>query len=445
MNQSGLNRGCQDRALPQSGSPARFIVAQRVLIAGFVWLTFVGLNPMAETAQSAAERVQGDSLSRVVTLGFSALAIAIIWNNRNTAIVCVRKNAILLGVVGFCLLSTLWSDYPELTIRRAMLPATMTIIATGIAVGANDIRRLHTSLFFWLIAVIVLNVLALALWPAETITDLGVKGIYTDKNTAGQVAMLVVIVGAPWMIGVRNITETIVGLTGVLVALIFLVLTESKTSMGIAVLALAIIAVLVFADHLGQRFVLFIWCAALLGVFMFLSFLALHDFDFKTTVKGLLDFDTSFTGRDSIWKFAWKCASERFWLGHGYGAFWDVGEENDPLWRVEPGNWLGDVQKGVINEAHNGYLELWLYVGLPITIVATSTIAAGMLFDIRRYLDPIATRQTKAAYCAAGLLMFVCLLYNMTEATLFSRSSGLFNLTIMLRFMAGRFSTNLAV
>ena len=85
------------------------------------------------------------------------------------------------------------------------------------------------------------------------------------------------------------------------------------------------------------------------------------------------------------------------------------------------------MQKGVINEAHNGYLELWLYVGLPITIVATSTIAAGMLFDIRRYLDPIATRQTKAAYCAAGLLMFVCLLYNMTEATLFSRSSGLFN------------------
>jgi exopolysaccharide production protein ExoQ len=441
MNQSGLNRVCQNRESPEFDSPARFIVAQRVLIAGFVWLTFVGLNPL-DNAQTAAERVEGNPLNRVITLSFSALAIAIIWNNRNTAIACLRKNAILLGVVGFCLLSALWSDFPELTIRRGTLLATNTIIAMGIAVGANDLRRLHTSLFFWLIAIIVLNFLALALWPDQATTDIGVKGISSDKNSAGAVGMLVVVVGAAWMIGVRNITETIVGLISVLVAFIFLVLTQSKTSLGIAVLALTIIAVLVFADHFGKRFVLLVWSAALIGLAVFLGLLTAHDFDLKPILNSL-NFDTSFTGRDSIWTFAWNSASERSWLGHGFGAFWDVGEANDPLMRAEPGTWLADVPKGVINEAHNGYLELWLNVGLPITIVATIAIIAGMVFDIRCYLDPTATRQTKAAYCAVGLVMFVCLLHNITEASLFTRSGVVCNLTILLRFMASRFSKTL--
>ncbi len=140
-----------------------------------------------------------------------------------------------------------------------------TIMAMAIAVGANDLRRLHTSLFFWLIAIIVLNFLALALWPAQATSELGVKGLSSDKNTAGAIAMLVVVVGAAWLIGVRNITESIVGLAGVLIAFIFLVLTRSKTSLGIAALALAIVAVLVMAERLGERFVLLVWSAALIG------------------------------------------------------------------------------------------------------------------------------------------------------------------------------------
>ena len=113
---------------------------------------------------------------------------------------------------------------------------------------------------------------------------------------------------------------------GAALSLFFLLITLSKTSIGLTVLALAVGGLFWLVQRLGFRFALVALAglAALLAGFV--GLVAVSDFDLQR-ILGAFVADTSFTGRDELWGFAWRSALERPWLGHGYGAFWDVGAE----------------------------------------------------------------------------------------------------------------------
>jgi O-antigen ligase len=189
------------------------------------------------------------------------------------------------------------------------------------------------------------------------------------------------------------------------------------------------------AEWLGYRFVLLLWVLFLCAVLALIGLLFWNDFDPMSTLSWFVS-DTSFTGRNSIWAFAYHAAQERFWLGHGYGAFWDVGPENDPLANLEPGTWLGDTEVGVINEAHNGYLDLWLNIGFPATVMVVLAYVLGMGRDFLDYINISSNRVLKSVSLAAGLTMFVTLIGNATESTLFFRGPPIFFFVMVLRFMS---------
>ena len=169
---------------------------------------------------------------------------------------------------------------------------------------------------------------------------------------------------------------------------------------------------------------------------LFSTFAAI-DFDLAKAVE-LVFTDASFTGRDELWAFAHKAASQRPWLGHGYGAFWDVGLVNDPLAKLEPGTWLADVPVGTINQAHNGYLELWLHLGLPATIVATLIVMQGLVSAAWRAIASSGSRQARAMLGGLATLLFLYLFHNFTEATLFMRGSVFFNVIMVALLVVSR-------
>jgi len=87
--------------------------------------------------------------------------------------------------VAFSLFSIVWSDYPDLTLRRGALLFLLTVIAMALAIGIKDLRSFHTYLFVGLTAIVAINLLATALAPSLAITDIGVKGLYTQKKRRG--------------------------------------------------------------------------------------------------------------------------------------------------------------------------------------------------------------------------------------------------------------------
>jgi O-antigen ligase len=287
---------------------------------------------------------------------------------------------------------------------------------------------------------VLVNLAGTALWPAQAISDIGVKGLYTQKNVAGSVAMMTLIVGVAWMARARTPVAITLGSASLLLAVLLLFISRSKTSIGLTVLALAVGGLFATVQFAGHRFAILVASATLLFLMSVMCLFIYYDFD-TDRLFGLVLSDTSFSGRDELWSFAWKSAMQREWLGHGYGAFWDVGDANDPLAKLEPGTWLGDVDKGVINQAHNGYLELWLHIGLPATIAAVIYIIVALARATVAAVSSTTTADEKSAFAAIALLLFTFLLHNLTEASLFMRGIQFFNLVLLLALLAPRAGT----
>jgi len=407
-------------------------VGHLTLLVCFLAFTFVSTQSLLP--QTPEERVAGSVFDRLFVPGMAVLALALIAARSVAAWNCLAGNKLTLSVILFCLASALWSDYPDLTLRRAALFAMLVIVAFGLAASMDDLQRFHARMFRALFAVIVANLLVTVLWPAQAITDIGVAGLYGQKNEAGLVAMLAVVVSVTYVFGARQGYERVSGLLGAGCALFFLILTRSKTSLGLTFVGLAVGAIFWVAQKGGPRFALLVFGGLSAGVIALIGLAMAADFDGQQLL-GTFVADTTFTGRSEIWDFAWCAALQRPWLGHGYGAFWDVGVANDPLHKTDPGSWLSDVAPGVINEAHNGYLELCLHIGLPMTLLAVGAVVVALFAATRK---AITARVGSAAYAMAALILLLHLLHNMTEATLFMRGASFSNLFLLLSAVVAR-------
>jgi O-antigen ligase len=407
-------------------------LAHKILLYMLLEFTYIGLTPFSEA--SVSERVEGSPLVRFVAIGMFALSLLIIFARRAETLRCIRDNWKFFLVLAVCLLSTLWSQYPDLTIRRAFLFLCISFAGLGVAVSVVDLRLFHTRLFGFLTFVIVLNLAVTTLFPAQAISDIGVKGLYTQKNMAGLVAMVAVIVAVTWAFGCKTMLGQLLAIGSAVLSSFFLVITLSKTSVGLLVVTLGFGFMFWVAQRLGPRFAILAMAAGALVVAGILGTFIFNDFEWSKVLTTYVS-DPTFTGRDELWAFAYKSAMKHPLLGHGYGAFWDVGAVNDPLAKLEPGTWLGDVDTGVINQAHNGYLELALHIGFPAMLCAVWAVISGVKAATRRAIEsPMLS--ARPAFAMIALILFVHVLHNFTEATLFMRSNPFANLVSMLIFLS---------
>jgi exopolysaccharide production protein ExoQ len=84
--------------------------------------------------------------------------------------------------------------------------------------------------------------------------------------------------------------------------------------------------------------------------------------------------DTTFTGRDVIWRFVWEQWCTRPLLGFGYSGFWT--SQDDRVHQAlswNPGS------------AHNGFLEVLVTLGLPGLIFLLAALVSGMLLARRAW------------------------------------------------------------
>ncbi len=76
------------------------------------------------------------------------------------------------------------------------------------------------------------------------------------------------------------------------------------------------------------------------------------------TFFALLGKDATLTGRTEIWSGIMQQMSEHPWRGFGYGAVWD-----DPSF-TGPKAWIGYQAHFIPADAHSGWLELYIALGL---------------------------------------------------------------------------------
>jgi exopolysaccharide production protein ExoQ len=112
--------------------------------------------------------------------------------------------------------------------------------------------------------------------------------------------------------------------------------------------------------------------------------------------------DMTFTGRTTLWSELWPTALKRPFLGHGFGGFWVLGNENRPRKESSSPPMSG----------HNGYLDVFLEMGI-IGLVIMVLVILNTFIRISRHLS------MDFDYAQLRLVLFLSiLLHNVTETSL---------------------------
>lgn len=317
--------------------------------------------------------VHGDPLMQRLWLGIYAITIILLFMRWEKAAYTVRQNKLVLLLVGLAFVSLIWSVFPWVTLRRCL--ALLGSTAFGIYLAASfkwrDLVKMLV-ITFGLSAVISLGFVLLL--PAYGIQhDIyysgAWRGIYIHKNTLGSMMTLAAIT---WLLYFFSDTKVrITGLVFLGISMELLFLSRSKTSLIMFVfLSLPLLA---YFYSIGRRrnilpvvlTILLIGSSAFLLINQPYTLKALSGLDSQKTAIAvhLNEIDLTFTGRTVLWQEVWKMIQQRPLLGYGYSAFW-LGSEGPSglIWRSmhwEPPN------------AHNGFLDLWLQLGLFGVVIFT--------------------------------------------------------------------------
>jgi len=340
-----------------------------------IWISF---HPFPSLADPPQELEAGD---RVNQIGFSLLFLALAgWSYFNAPRrLALLSRPVLLATLAWCALSVILSWEPALAARRlAFTLVVMSIAAISLLLPKNSRH------FSELLAVVVLTVLALCYLGVLLAPQLSIhqatdfvepehagewRGLFAHKNQAGAAMVLFVFVG----IFVARMRSFALGALIVVLAGIFLAFTMSKNAIGVFPLVLILSRIIAR----GRRpavgltlilIILFIFNLFSVGSVLFESIYRLNEAFMP---------DPTFTGRTEIWRAAMQYVAQRPFTGYGFSAFWGTPEIVFGL--GEHASWVN-----AASDAHNGYLNLALTIGLPGLLLTILWVVISPITDFYR-------------------------------------------------------------
>ena len=344
----------------QVALPSRPPLLAEAGFMGLLLLLLVTLHPFMPPTHStlvisAIEPVATDAsrqISFTAVFLLTCLAALLAWSPAvNRAV--PWSMAILLG---WCLLSAVWSDAPGTVFRRAALITEVSVSALlGTALLGPE--RAFARLRLVLLLVLAMNWIAIPILPAaiHQVGELDPKlvgnwrGLYDQKNVAGAVCALTILAYFFPMGRGRRWSDWLV----IAAAAAFLFMTKSKTSMSL--LPVAVAFGLIYRK--GWKTGLDRALLATAGLLVLLALGLLVALNTELITRIMQDPD-ALTGRTEIWQADIAYLKDHFALGAGFEAVFGTGGQSPLANYLHGRNWVADV-----SNSHNGYLEIFLGLG----------------------------------------------------------------------------------
>lgn len=321
-----------------------------------VWL---GVGPAGGNMQ-----LDGSPFDAAVFGLLLAAAVGVLIRRHQRTRILLVANWPILIYFFYCLVSVAWSYYPDVSFKRWIkaigdLAMVLVIVTDGQPVAA--FRRLISRVGFLLLPTSVLLIkyygdLGRAYDPSGGMSNTGVS---TNKNILG-VVLFVVSLGTLWHIVslVRSERQPNRGrqlvAQGVLLAfgIALLQMADSATSTACFVLG----GGLMLATGLRAVRKRPAWVHALcLGIVLAGGMILL--FGGESVATGALGRKSNFSGRTEIWAAVIPAAPNPI-VGAGFESFW-ISPCVHKVWSALAGWWHPED----LNEAHNGYIEVYLNLG----------------------------------------------------------------------------------
>jgi len=437
------------------------------LIASRPLTVWVGSTP------SGNAQLEGTPLDAAVYAALLALALVVLGRRRAQTSALLLANRWLLVYFGFCLVSVAWSYHPDVSLKRWIKAIGDLAMVLIIATDRNPlvaIRRTVSRVGFVLLPT---SLLFIKYFPAlgrdyDADGNVANVGVTLNKNSLGLTVLLISLV-AVWNLrsllthpsaddrGRRLLAQGALLAFGV--TLFGLAVTLNMNSLGLTVLLISLVVVsnlrsLLTLTHPGAAdrgrrllaqgallaFGVTLFgladcktCIAcfILGTFLLIACgrpaMAQQPARVHTVCVGLIALagltlalgggpglietmgrDASMSGRADIWPAALHAASNPL-IGAGFEGFWL--SPNVHLFQKEllDKGFFPPLVTG-LNEAHNGYIEVYLNLGLIGVVLLATILVSGYLNAV----ESIRRDREFGAFILASTA--VAIVYGITEA-----------------------------
>jgi O-antigen ligase len=362
------------------------------------WLTVQTTSRVASTAYS-----EGNAIDRNLLGGLMLLGVLVLTSRAKITVAFLAANIPAVLFFGYCLLSVRWSDHPDISWRRWFRGIGDLVMVTLILTEPDWVRGFRWIYVRLACVLLPLSILFFRFYPSfgrnYNIHDgqVSMTGVTDDKNALGMIAMLFSLaVGAGILDALRSKgrqrKQRLIGYSSVCAMGVYIVAgAHSATAVACLVLGGGVMF-LASKPKIAKRAVLVHGMVAAV-----LSVSALSVFA-DTGLLQLLGRNPTLTGRTMIWERCLSIVTNPL-LGAGYENFW-LGSRLAKMWEYIYG----------FNQAHNGYLEIYLNRGWVGVALLVTILVAGYrnIFRAVRRGEPGAN--LRLAY------FVVACVYNVTEA-----------------------------
>jgi O-antigen ligase len=357
--------------------------------------------------KSPDQYLDGSPLDALIFTGLLATALMVLLARGQPAGTLLRANGPLLVFFLYCAVSVLWSDYPFVAFKRwtkALGNLAMVLVVLTDPDPRAAVKGLLARTGFLLIP---LSVLLIKYYP-----ELGRgfdgwtgraynMGVGMDKNALG-IICLIFGLGSLWRVlealhsGERpRVAGPLIAHSAVLaMALWLLWMADSATSLGCFLVGGALIALRSRRGLALRPTAVHVLAAGIVSLSLFGLFL-----EPDAGLLQVMGRDATLTTRTQLWEDLLRMPGNP-WFGTGFESFW-LGERAKSLWAKY---WWHP------NQAHNGYLEVFLNSGWLGVALLGFVIAWG-------YRNVVGALHRDPELGGLRLAFFMAaVLYNLTEA-----------------------------
>lgn len=332
----------------------------------------------------------------------------------------VLCSPLLVVVILLPVASIVWSVDKSATFVRAtsLLGSSLFGIYLAYRFSLTEVLRLLAIAYTIIMTTSLLTVLFL---PSVGVTSSTVwsgtwRGLYEHKNGLGAAAAASAIIQLFAMsCCTRYYRLLFVG--GLFVSLVLLAGASSLT----ALLSFLVILTVLMWTRIYSRLPHQVGVLSLvLLVALALLVPQIVSMDIISNLLGSVGKNSGMSGRFPLWELSWNVIAQKFWLGYGYNAFWEL---NMPEVKV-----INYILHYTPYYSHNGILETLLNGGIVL-------LSAFLALYVVTLMKSFAFLNVNRAYMYGGfpLTFMVCFsLYNISESKILFRDDLLWIIFVMI-------------
>ncbi len=387
------------------------LVAEKLLHMAVLWLLMDFFLPLWAEMKGLPEPagLEPDQVFLVLfSLGF---VMAVVFTTPMKFLHTLWRSPLVWILLFWAAFSFFWSEAPDLTLRRTLGVAIMAVYAMALRVRFADREFLNLLGWTFLIALGVSLVLVLGAphWAVMEYPHEGAwNGAFLHKNVLGRIAALALLIFA-FLCWTDQRPDLWIGALGLAVVCLWKSQSASSLVVVVVLSTLGLGLRELPRRRLWKGNTVFVLALGLATA----AFYALLNFDL---ILQVLRRDVTLTGRTPLWAALIPLLRDKLWTGYGFRAFW-LGWEGPSAEVYRVLTWLPE-------HAHNGFLDLWLELGLVGMMLGAGLLLSPLVFHWRT-----ATQGRPLALFWVLLGLFI-LFYNLPESYFMRPNSILWLLAV---------------